>query len=111
MSIRIVDNKKLDMTEDEWAMYQKIVKSYTIPPNNGEDLFKDLFETDNEGIIKFLKPPTKRQITFEIFLFLMSLFQHQHVRQMYEQVDDICKQMKDKMNEIDEKMKGFDVKK
>ena len=29
MTIKIVDNKKVDMTEDEFNMYQKIVKSYT----------------------------------------------------------------------------------
>jgi hypothetical protein len=96
MAIRIVDNKRLDM-------YQKIVTSYTSNTNKGEDLFIDLFETDEKGIIVFLKPPSKRQTSFEVFLFLMALFQHQHTRLMYAQVDDICKQMKDKMQSIDSK--------
>jgi len=41
----------------------------------------------------------------EVFLFLMSLCQHQHLRVMYSQVNDICNQMKAKMAEIEEKLK------
>jgi hypothetical protein len=97
MSARVIDNKKIDLTEDEWSMYQKIVKSYTNATNNGEDLFKDLFETDNNGIIIFLKPPTKFRTSFEVFLFLMSLMQHQHLRLMHQQVDEVVAQLKEKL--------------
>ncbi len=82
MGLQIIDNKKIEMTSDEWAMYQKIVKSYTSLTNRGEDLFIDLFESDENGIIMFLKPPSKRQTSLEVFLFLMSLMQHQHLRLM-----------------------------
>lgn len=101
--MRVIDNKKIDLTEDEWDMYLKIVKSYTTPTNKGEDLFIDLFETDDQGVIIFLKPPSKRQTSFEVFLFLMSIMQHQHLRLMHKQVDDICDQLKTKMNEINKK--------
>lgn len=94
MPIKIVDNKKLEMTDSEWTMYQKIVKSYTTNFNKGEDLFIDLFETNEEGIIVFLKPPSKRQTSLEIFLFLMALMQHQHLRLMHKQVDDVIAEMK-----------------
>ncbi|CAB4197067.1 hypothetical protein UFOVP1290_587 [uncultured Caudovirales phage] len=100
MSIRIIDNKKIEMTDDEWTMYSKIVQSYTNLTNKGEDLFIDLFETDDYGIIRFLKPPSKRQTSFEVFLFLMSVFQHQHLRLMHAQVDDICMQLAEKMKKI-----------
>lgn len=99
MAIRVVDNKKLDMTNDEWQMYDKIVKSYTTPTNKGEDLFQDLFETDSDGIIIFLKPPSKRLTSFEVFLFLMSIMQHQHLRLMHQQVDDLVKQVKEKLQD------------
>ena len=100
MSIRIIDNKKIEMTDDEWAMYCKIVQSYTNLTNKGEDLFIDLFETDDYGIIRFLKPPSKRQTSFEVFLFLMSLQTHQHLRLMHAQVDDICSQLAKKIKEL-----------
>jgi len=108
MTLRVIDNKRVDMTQDEYDMYQKIVKSYTTSTNKGEDYFMDLFETDGSGVIIFLKPPSKRQTTLEIFLFLMSLMCHQHLRLMQNQVDDICTQMKDKMREIDEKLVKLD---
>lgn len=99
MGLQIIDNKKLDMTTDEWAMYQKIVKSYTTLTNRGEDLFIDLFESDDNGIIIFLKPPSKRQTSLEVFLFLMSIMQHQHLRLMQKQVDDLCVQVREKLKD------------
>jgi hypothetical protein len=111
MTIRVVDNKRLDMTEDEHVMYQKIVLSYTSPTNKGEDLFMDLFESNQDGIIIFLKPPSKRQTSFEVFLFLMSLMSHQHLRLMHKEVSSICNQMKEKMHELDEKMQGMPSRK
>lgn len=99
MTIRVVDNKKLEMTDDEWKMYQKIVQSYTTATNKGEDLFIDLFETDDKGTIIFLKPPSKFRTSFEVFLFLMSLMQHQHLRLMHQQVDEACKEIREKMSD------------
>lgn len=95
--IKIIDNKRVEVTDDEWNMYEKIVKSYTTATNKGEDLFMDLFETDDQGIIMFLKPPSKRQTSFEVFLFLMALFQHQHLRLMHQQVDEACAALKEKL--------------
>lgn len=110
MTARIVDNKKLDMTDDEWSTYQKIVKSYTSGANRGEDLFIDLFETDGRGIIIFLKPPSVRRTSFEVFLFLMALFQHQHLRLMQDEVSGMADQVKKKMQELDEKIALLEAK-
>lgn len=95
--LQIIDNKRVDMTADEHQMYQKIVHSYTTQFVKGEDLFVDLFETDDQGIIIFLKPPSKRHTSFEIFLFLMALMQHQHLRIVRQQVDDLCKEVREKL--------------
>lgn len=92
--IQIIDNKKVEMTPDEHQMYLRIVKSYTNLTNKGEDLFIDLFETDDNGVIIFLKPPSRRQTSFEVFLFLMALMQHQHLRIMRQQVDEAIKEMR-----------------
>lgn len=97
MTLRVVTNKRVDMIDEEWDMYQKIVKSYTTITNKGEDLFIDLFETDGAGVITFLRPPSARRTTLEIFLFLMALMQNQHLRRMQDQIDDMCKQVKEKI--------------
>lgn len=98
MAKRIIDFKKVDMTNDEYDMYCKIVKSYTTATNKGEDLFQDLFEVDDDGIIIYLKPPSKRYTSFEVFLFLMSLMQQQHLRVLYSRVEDACNQMQEKLD-------------
>ena len=105
-----IDHKKVNLTMDEWNLYQKIVKSYTTATNKGEDLFIDLFETDENGIIIFLKPPSKRQTSFEVFLFLMSLMNHQHLRLMHDEIADICGQMKEKIRIFDDKIRELDEK-
>ena len=92
--IRVIDNKKVEMTDDEFEMYTKIVKSYTDITGKGEDLFIDLFEANNDGIIIFLKPPSKRRTSLEVFLFLMAVMQHQHLRLMHEQVDAAVAELK-----------------
>ncbi len=94
MTIRIIDNKKVELTDDEFGMYQKICRSYDENNRKGEDLFVDLFETDDDGIIIYLKPPTKRFCSMEIFCFVMSLMQHQHLRLMHIKVDELCKELK-----------------
>jgi hypothetical protein len=95
----VIDNKKVDLTPDEWALYQNIVQSYTTPTNKGQDLFIDLFEVDENGIIIFLRPPSKRQTSFEVFLFLIAIQTQQHLRLMYKRIDDMCDQIKEKLKE------------
>jgi len=87
------------MTNDEHQLYQKIVQSYTIGNNKGEDLFMELFEVDGNGIIQYLRPPSKRQTSFEVFLFLMALQQQQHLRQLYKQFDELAAEVKEKLKE------------
>ena len=78
------------MTNDEWNMYEKICHSYDDINFKGSELFMDLFETDDNGIIVFLRPPSTRKTSFEVFLFLISLMQNQHLRLVHKQVDDLC---------------------
>jgi len=100
MPTYIVDNQKLDMIDAEYELYKKIVASY----KNGEQLFADLFQSNDLGIIILLKPPATRHTSMEVFLFLMSLMQQQHIRLMYAQMECICEHIGDKMVEIDEKL-------
>ena len=96
MSIKIIDNKKIEMTDDEWVVYVNICRSYDRPNFKGEELFRDLFETDDKGIIVFLKPPGNRHTSMEVFLFVSILMQHQHLRMMYQKFENMCKEFKEK---------------
>lgn len=108
MTIHVVSNRKLDLTDDEWAMYQKIVKSYTTATNKGEDLFMELFETNDLGIITFLRPPSKYRTSLEVYLFLTSIMVQQHIRVNYSIIQDLANQLKDKMKLIDDKLELLD---
>jgi hypothetical protein len=108
MPIKVIDNKRVDLTIDEIQMYQKIVASYTTATNRGEDLFIDLFETNEQGTIIFLKPPSTRRIPLEVFLFLVCIFEQQHVRLMYQNLSDMSNQLTAKMQEYDQKIKDLD---
>jgi hypothetical protein len=101
MPIKIIDNKKVDMTQDEFDLYYSICRSYDRPNFKGEDLFKDLFESDDLGRIIFLKPPSTRHTSMEVFLFISILMQQQHIRSMQFQVSNMCKMMKEKIDEVE----------
>lgn len=100
--LRIIANKRLDLTEDEFKEYQELCLRYDdFPKMRGEDLFLELFETNEEGLIIFLKPP-KRATSFEVIFFLHGIMQHQHLRQIHEQVDGVCKQVEERLGQLDE---------
>lgn len=94
MNFRIIDKKKVEMTNSEWELYEKICQSYDDINFKGSELFMDLFEVDDNGIIIFLRPPSVRKTSFEVFLFLMSLMANQNLRAMHKKVDDLCNELK-----------------
>ena len=101
MSIKIIDNKKVELTEDEWTMYKDICRSYDRQNFKGEDLFKGLFQTDDKGIIVFIMPPSGIQTSMEVFLFISAIFQHQHVRLMEGKVSSLCDRVEKKLQLLD----------
>lgn len=111
MTIRVVCNARLDMTNYEYSQYQKICQSYDDHNFKGSDLFYDLFESDENGIITALKPPSKRATSLEVFLFLVVLQQQQHIRLMFAQVDDLADQVKIKLKEYDDRISKLEEKK
>lgn len=105
--IRIIDNKKVSMTGAEWTLFQSICKSYDRSNFKGEDLFKDLFETDGEGIITFLKPPSNRYVSMEVFLFVVCLMNHQHMRNIHKEAASMFGELRSKIQELDAKKSEF----
>lgn len=104
-SIRIIDNKKVLMTPDEYSFYEEICKEYSRPNFNGKDLFQDHFESNNEGIIIFVKPPHKKYSSMEVFTFLISLMVNQQLRIAQEQVQSMISELK---QGVIEQLSGID---
>jgi hypothetical protein len=109
MTLRIIDNKKIDLTETEFKMYQEIAESYNTPRLKGTDLFKDLFEVDKDGIIIFLRPPNKTHCSLEVYLFLASVMQHQHLRISATQVDSMVAELKEAKKQFEETRAKYDA--
>lgn len=109
--IRVINNKKLNLTNDEFLLYQKICKSYDTPKFKGEDLFKDLFETDENGIIVFLKPPTTSYTSMEVWMFLVSVMIHQHIGTACQEADFILSKVKNEFETLQsEKIEVLKIK-
>jgi len=98
--LRIIDNKRIDLTESEHQLYKEICEFYNKGMFKGEDLFKDLFETNENGIIIFLRPPKdKNYFSMEVYMFLMSVMVHQHLGASCSQADTCIQEMKSLINE------------
>lgn len=91
------------MTNEEWSYYEGMCKSYDRPSFKGEELFKGLFESDDNGIITFIKPPTTRYTSMEVFLFIVSIYTSQHMRQMYDQFQSLKNEVKLALQEVKNK--------
>jgi len=102
---RIIDNKRIDLTDSEFQLYQEICKAYDRKHAKGSDLFKDLFETDENGIIIFLKPPNT-VTSVEIFLFVISIFHQQHMRIMYDHMNEAISRMNENTNLVISEMQA-----
>jgi hypothetical protein len=100
MSIKIIDNKKVEMTEDEYKFYQDICINYDRQNFQGKEIFKNLFEVDDRGIIIFIKPPGTRATSMEAYLFITSIFWHQHMRLMHQKVDALVASTRDEINKL-----------
>lgn len=97
--LRIIDNKRIELTKEEFETYEQLCKTYSRDHFNGKDLFINLFETDNEGLIIFLKPPST-QFSMEIIVFLQNIMVHQHLRKIYREHEAAVKEVKELLNEL-----------
>ena len=104
MTLRIIDNKRISLTDAEWNLYLEMCKRYDSAHRKGKDLFIDLFETDKSGIIIFLKPPTRKYSCMEVFMFLVGIMVHQYLGTACDAVDLLTQRMLEKEIAHDERM-------
>lgn len=105
MTIRIIDHKKIDLTDSEFKIYKSLCRAYDRPNFKGEDLFKGLFETDNSGIIITLLPPTKNYTSMQVLTFLQNIQINQHLRIVREQADKCLEEVMKEFMGLREEMK------
>ena len=104
MTLRIIDNKRISLTDAEWNLYLETCNRYDSAHRKGKDLFVGLFETDKNGIIIFLKPPTQKYSCMEVYMFLVGIMVHQHLGTACDAVDLLTQRMLEKEIAHDERM-------
>lgn len=104
---RIIDRKSVDLTDDEWNLYQALCESYTRPNFDGKNMFEGLLVTNDDGIIINVLPPTKNYSSMEIYLFCVSVMHNQHLRLMHEQVTTFCREAKDHLSILMEEVRNL----
>ena len=78
----IVDYKRVEMTEEEKAYYDKIVEEFTNGGYSGKEQFRDLFDVDADGCISMIRPPLKKEVAWVVLVFLQNLMINQRLRRM-----------------------------
>ena len=76
--MKVIDYKKIDITDEEFDYYKQLVTQHTTPIFAGTDYFKGLFETDDEGFIYMITP--KQSIPWEVLFFIQQVMINQRLR-------------------------------
>jgi hypothetical protein len=103
MGIRLIGNKRIELTDDEFKIYQEICQSYSRANFDGKSLFNELFETDEEGLIVLLRPP-KKMFSMEVVLFLQNLMLQQHLRKVYTEHYAAMDHMKKMFDDVEKQL-------
>ncbi len=72
--IRAVANKRLDLSESEHKYYLLLIQKYS------DTFFRDLFESDNNGIVVSVSPPLDGQTPMAIVFFMLNVMFSQRMR-------------------------------
>jgi len=90
---QIIDHKAVDMADEEYAYYKKLVEEFTVGMANGKEQFRDLFDVDGDGCITFIHPPIRKEIGWGVLFFVQNLMINQRIRRMERQVGQWVKHL------------------
>ena len=82
MALHVVDYKQVDMMDEEFEYYEKLIQEFTSGAYLGKDQFRDVFEVDGDGCITFIHPPIKKQIAWAVLFFIQNLMINQRLRRI-----------------------------
>ena len=90
--IRAIDFQKVEMSDEEFKYYQELVQKLTTDGIKGSDYFRDLFQTDDNGLITIIKP--SKPVPWDVIFFTQNLLVNQQLRSY----DARIKLIEDKVN-------------
>lgn len=75
----VIDYQKVNMTDAESEYYNQLVKQYSVDGKNGADYFRNLFETDDNGMITIIKPT--KSVPWVVLFFIQNIMINQRLRE------------------------------
>lgn len=79
-NMKVIDHKKIDITDEEYEYYKEIVKHFTTENNNGTEYFHDLFDVDDAGFITMIRPSLTSPVPWAVLFFLQQVMIAQRLR-------------------------------
>ena len=97
---KVIDYKKVDMSEDEYSYYKHLTEVFSDKEKNieGTVYFKDLFDVDKDGFITLIK--TEKSVPWAVLFFAQQIMISQRLRS----IDDINSALK----KIDNRLKKLE---
>ena len=87
--IKVIDHKAVDLTNEEFEYYNKLVEEFTYGSYQGKDQFHDIFDVDDDGCISLIRPPLKKEVGWAIIVFLQNLMINQRLRRMERKIEEV----------------------
>lgn len=89
--IRAVASKKLALTDEEYEYYKQLRSAF------GDDEFRGLFYTDDNGNITSIAPPASKPTAMVILFFLLNVMLNQRLRgidKVVKKIDNLERRIK-----------------
>jgi hypothetical protein len=86
MTLRVIDYKQVEMEDEEYEYYQKLVNSFNYGTYSGKEQFHDVFDVDGDGCIAYINPPIGKQIAWAVLFFLQNLMINQRLRRIEKRI-------------------------
>lgn len=72
--VRAIANKRLDLSDEEYAYYLKLEKVF------GSDIFRGMFDSDSDGKITAITPHPNQPTAMAVIFFLLNTMMNQRLR-------------------------------
>jgi len=91
--IKAIANKRVDLSADEFSYYKLLSDKY------GSDVFRSLFETDQNGIITSVMPPLDGQTPMAVIFYMLNVMFAQRMRILDARLDRL-KFLEEKVDQL-----------
>lgn len=96
---KVIDYKKVDMSDDEYSYYKHLIKIFSDKDINGDVYFKNLFDVDKSGLITLIK--TEKSVPWAILFFMQQLMLSQRLRSI-DKVSEVLSKFDKRLKKLED---------